>query len=342
MKRVLVHASLLVAMMVLAFFTWTAGDAGETDESLDVVWEHDEEDIVGLSYTSGTHNLEVERRGEGEGAHLWAVQTETTPLPVPDSVAADSMAGPVVSEFPVGDAGETLIDGLARLGVTRDLGEATEEKRTTYGISDTVPVLTIRLRDGEEQVLALGATVVGGGGRYVQDLGRNRIYVLPAGLLRPVEMGGDMLRLSSLQDFEPDEVAAARVQAAAAERIMRRVMQGNPPREVWTAPESDRADQAFGNFMDQVDRLWITDYVTDASADTLRRIVRVEYLDADNDVIGFLELYRTTDTGDAPIYLMRTGRTVVFGEVYPALAERVEQDVSTMFGSAARTEAPQL
>jgi hypothetical protein len=139
-----------------------------------------------------------------------------------------------------------------------------------------------------------------------------------------------MLRLTKYQDFEPDDVASVTVRAGSAERTMRRTTLGAPPRPVWTAPDADRPDQAFGNFMEQVDRLFAARFVSDLSPDTLQAVMRVDYLDERGDAIGFVELFRTPSNQGTPTYFMRTGKTIVFGEVYAPLAERLEQDVAEM------------
>ena len=327
MRRALVHGALLVVTLIVAFFTWTAGDGAETDEDSVAVWDYDASQITGVSYRSAHRSVEMERRGTGADEYLWAIQTDSA-----RSAATDTTAPPTeqVSEYPVGEAGENMLEELAQLRIARDLGEASEAKRATYGVSDTMPMVTIRLRNGAEHNLAVGKEVLGGGTRYVHDVERNRIYVLPIGLVRPLEVGGEMLRLMEYQDFEPDDVASVTVRAGTVQRTMRRTSQGAPPRAVWTPADADRPDQAFGNFMEQADRLWAARFVSNLSPDTLQAVMRVDYLDERDDAIGFLELFRTQAAQGTPAYFMRTGRTIVFGEVFAPIAERVEQDVEEM------------
>ena len=90
--------------------------------------------------------------------------------------------------------------------------------------------------------------------------------------------------------------------------------------------------------MDQIDQLWVTRYVPEAAADTLQAIIRADYFDDDGDLLGFIELFRTRGAQPAPVYLMRTGRTIVFGEVYAPLAERV----SELWSAAAEKVGPNL
>jgi hypothetical protein len=332
MKRVLVHGALLVLMLIVAFVTWTAGERPETDDTLTAVWDHDADDVTALTYRSRARTIAIERRHVGDVDQLWAVQMDSVQRATPDTVPGDSTAAPGRLEYPVGDEGEDVVAGVAQLRVIRDLGAATAEKRATYGLSDSASVLTLRLRNRAERTLAIGSPVLGGGSVYVQDMRSNRIYVIPIDLLRPLEMGSDMLRLMKVQRFEPEQVATVTVRAGAAQRTMRRRPQLGSPVPQWTALDNERIDEAFGNFMAQVDQLWIARYVPDASADTLQPIIRVDYHASDSDALGYLELFRTR-AGSPPTYLMRTGRTIVLGEVYGPLGERLEQDVASLFGS---------
>jgi hypothetical protein len=330
MKPVVVHAGLLAAVLLLAFLTWT-GDARTepADEASVVVWQHDPDDIAGVTFRSDDRVVDVDRRGAGADTHLWA--RETISITLPDSDTAETLAAQSrIEEYPVGDAGVTLLEDLARLRAVRDLGEATEDKRAMYGLSEPGAEITVRMRRGAEGKLALGSNVVGGGDRYAQEVERNRIFVLPSGLLRALE-SRDMLRLTQVQPFVADDIGSAAVRAAGAERVMRRRTTGSPPRAIWSASDSERADEGFANFMEQLDRLWVSRYVSDLSEDTLQTLVRVDYFDGRGRTLGFLELQRTG--GEEPTYFMRTARTIVFGEVYAPQAERIEQDIATLFRS---------
>jgi hypothetical protein len=336
MKRALVHAVLLVVMLVIAFVTWTRGDRVAASDRV-TLWEDDPNDITEVTYRAPTRTVHIERRGQGKDSYLWAQQTDSIQPPPVDSGAPPPAKQAQTAEFPLGDAGITAVETLARLNAVRDLGAASAQKRTTYGFADTMPVLTLKLRNGKERALALGTAVVGGVSRYVQDVERKKIYVVEASAFRPFELTGDMLRLTKMQSFEPQEIARATVRAGAVERTMQRRAPNAYTRPAWTAPGSDRADEAFATFMELVDQLWAIRFVPNASADTLQRILRVDYLETDGDTLGFVELFRTRGNDSAPVYLMRTRRTVVLAEVNPAIAARVEEDVTTLFGSKARS-----
>jgi hypothetical protein len=317
MRSVVLHTAFLLVALVAAFVTWTAGEEADTSGAPIEVWSHDPDDLAALVYRDAERTVRLERRADRDEPYLWGTET-----------LADSTGAPAEA-FPVGEAGSAAIADLATLRALRDLGEATAERRATFGLADPVATVTLHFQDGEERVLALGGSVVGDGHRYALDTRADRLYVLPAGVLRPLEVGGSALRLTELQPFDPDDVASAAIHADGFDRTMERRLTGVPPRATWVHPGTDRLDQTFTNFMDQLDNLWILQYQPDLATDTLRSLMRAAYLDTRGDTIGTLELFRTR-ADSLPRYFLLTRRTIVPGEVHASIAERVEQDLETL------------
>lgn len=338
MKSVTIHAGLLVAALVLAFFTWTSGNTPEADTNLVEIWDRDPARLVSVTFRSAVRTLQLERRSGADTTYLWGIETTRQQPRVagPDSTARDSSAAPAapsapqVDQYPIGEQGTALVETLARLRAVRDLGKANADERAAYGVTPASDTLTLEFRGGERRILALGGSVVGGGDRYVLDTKAGRVYVLPANLVQPFEVP-TALRLMKLQNFEFDDVRGVVLRAGGTERVMKRAPTAEPPYVVWTAPGSDQPDQAFANFMGQFDALWVAKYRPDVKTDTLQNIVRIAFLSASSDTLGRLELFRTR-AGTPATYFVRTTATVVPGEAYAPVAERIEQDVRTLFG----------
>jgi Domain of unknown function (DUF4340) len=322
-RSVIFHAAFLVVALVAAFLTWTAGEETDTSGAPIEVWSHEADDVAAVVYREGERTVRLERRADGDETYLWGMET-----------LADS-AGAPAETFPVGDAGDAVIADLATLRALRDLGEASAERRATFGLVDPVATVTLHLQDGEERGLAVGGSVVGDGHRYALDTQADKLYVLPADVIRPLEVGGSALRLTELQPFDPDDVASAAIHADGFDRSMERRLTGVPPRATWVHPGTDRLDQTFTTFMDQLDNLWVVQYQPDLGTDTLRSLMRAAYLDTRGDTIGILELFRTR-ADSLPRYFLRTRRTIVPGEVHASIAERVEQDLETLRSTVSR------
>jgi hypothetical protein len=343
MKSVLVHATLLLAALLTAFITWTGDDGPARNDASTVIWERNPTEVAAVVFQTGNRSLELQRRGAGDAAHVWTRETlpeppPPAPLPTDSTAKPDSAAAPATpppprmrtDEFPAGKRSEEIFKSLATLRVERDLGRVDAKKREEYGLNKSDAKLTIRFRDRAERSFALGNTVVGGGGRYALDGSANRVYVLSSDLLRSLEPGSGELRLTELHDFEISRLAAVAVHAAGGERRMQRRTASSPPQVIWTEPGSERTDQAFSNFMEQLNQLWISRFAPEVSSDSLQIVIRIEYFDDDGDRLSTLELFRTR--GNAPrTYYMRTPRTIVPGEVYAPLGDRIEQDVANLF-----------
>jgi len=355
MKGVIGHAVLLAIALVAAFFTWTARDTPETDRSLVEIWDRDPADLVQVTFQTPERTLLIERRGDRGESYLWGTETVRPPAPPPpaDSAAAAATGRtaaapatdrtaptsanappPTTEQYPIGEAGDTLVKRLARLRALRDLGEARQQDLAAYGLTNSRSTVKLAFRGGGERVLTIGGTVVGGGHRYAFDRAAGRVYVLSSDLFQPLDFGGS-LRLSRLFGFAPDDVHGVVLRAGSAERaLQRRPASGDQP-EVWSEPGSGRSDQTFANFMEQLSRLFVTRYRPDVTPGTLQQIVRADYLDARGDTLGTLELFRPRAAGPAA-YFLRTRATIVPGEAYGPVAERIEQDIRTLFRGTSR------
>ena len=343
MKSVRVHAVLLAVALLTAFVTWTAEDGPATDELMTAVWENRPNDLTAVTFTTGARSLQLERREASGAGYVWA--REVTPEPVAnppaDSAAhnpaqhdsAQHAAPPKVEkmrteEFPTGQAGTLLLENLATLRVPRDLGAVNEQKKKDYGLDKPESQLTLRFRNGE-RVLSIGNKVVGAADRYALDNTGNRVYVLGFDLLRRLEPGTGELRLTEFHAFDRNRLASVTLETAGGERRMER-KPGPSPQGNFMRPGASEADAGFTNFMEQISQLWIAKYTPTVSADSLERILRIEYFDDDGDSLSSLELFRTRGAKESRTYYMRTPRTVVPGEIFAPLGERIEQDAANL------------
>jgi len=331
-KSVAVHGALLALALVVAFTTWTAEQLPEADRTLVQLWNRDPADLATVTFRSADRTVVIERRAGRDSSYLWGVETQQRPLSG-EPVAPQAQ----LEQYPVSEDGTALFESLSRLRALRDLGEPDADNLAAYGLTAAPDTLTLRFRNGDERLLTVGRTVVGGGGhRYVLEATAGRVYVLSGNLFQPLEFEA-ALRLARIHDFLADDVRGIVLRAGETERHMQRQPAGEPPQFVWTAPDSDRPDQAFANFMEQLDRLWVARYRSDVDTDTLLAITRADYLDAEGDTLGTLELFRAR-AADSTTYFLRTRATIVPGEAYGPVAERIEQDITTLLGGRTRAD----
>jgi hypothetical protein len=336
MKGALTHAALLVVALVAALTTWTRDPAAAGDPTVQV-WEHGATDVTAVTYRSGSHTVELERRGEGAESHLWGKETFPAPqdMLAPGDSATPGATPLTTEEYPLETQGDTLFARLAELRAIRDLGPSDDEKLATYGLGGPEPSLIVRFADGTERTLIFGNSVAGGGPRYMLDVEAAHVYIVSPELVIPFEGGGGSLRLIRYLGFPSDDVSAVTVRVGATERTMQRRMVDTPARPVWTPNNSDTPDVAFGLLMQQLlENLWVLHYHPNVAQIALQPLLRAEFVGQGRE-LGWIELFKEERPGGTTRYYMRTHRTFSMGEIEPGQAARIEQDIRSLFRAGA-------
>ena len=331
MKSALVHGVLLAVALIASLATWTRDAEEPAGSPTVVVWERPAQDVKQVTYRSGYHTVELERRGEGAVSYLWG--KETFPAPNAMGLLPDSTSStpPELSteEFPLEVTADTLFAHLARLRAVRDLGDADDAKRETYGLTKDEPAMTVHFTDGSEQTLVFGNSVAGGGARYVLDKGGSHLYVMLPDVVIPFEGGVGTLRLTNYLGFRPEDVTSVTVRAGSVTRTMDRKTVDT--RAQWYPTGSETHDVAFGNFMQQMEGLWVLRYDPNVPQLAIENLVRIDYNDWRGQPMGYIELLKTPGSQGQAKYYMRTAKTIVEAEVEPGQGYRIEQDARSLF-----------
>ncbi|MYA63050.1 MAG: DUF4340 domain-containing protein [Gemmatimonadetes bacterium] len=305
------HIALFVVAVVATLLTWTRETVDDEDRSLSVVWDRDTADVLGLHYRTPALDLQVSRRSDDAGTFLWGVQTRGGEEPM---------------EFPVGANGQHLLaTQVAVLRVQRDLGQLSPERRTQYGLDASERRLSVRFSDGPRE-LVVGDSVFGSADRYAMEPATGIGYVLSRHLLAPLDAGDGAVRERTAHHFAESDVAAVRISGPGGERRMARTESGD-----WTPIDGGAPDAGFGNFMERVALLSPAEgYDNLPPPQSLTLLLRVDYIDAGADYLGFVELLH--DGGVSPrSYYLRSEATRILGRVPWILGERVEQVVEDVF-----------
>ena len=312
MRVLKAHIALFVVAVVATLLTWNRDRVGEAAGDMPVAWRHDTTDFRWFHYSNPALDLRVERRTDREGPFYWGIQTRRDKSPEP-------------MEFPVGSSGSTLIPRLALLRVLRDLGTLSPERQTRFGLSDSDVQLTVEFTD-ERRELVVGDSVFGGADRYIMEPATGRGYVISRQIMNQVELGEGALRERLVHNFPIKKIALVRVAAGEGrERTMARTESGE-----WMEPGGGTPDPGFGNFMGRVDELAIEGYDSLPPVEKLRLVLRIEYLDEDGDLLGFMELLRD-DLAERNAYYLRSESTRIVARASSILTERVEQAVGDIF-----------
>lgn len=318
MKGVMVHGVLLALALLVGYQTWTRDPTRSTAADEVPVWRGSVDRVSSLTFTRPDQILTIEAREANGERYLWgSVQRGR-------SADDTSQAPRTIDEFPVGERGTELIERVASLAALRDLGVLTDSLKVAYELVDPQRRLRIAFRDRTRELL-LGGNVFGGGHRYALDPENGHGYVISSDILRQLEGGQGLLRQTRLHDWELRDVASVTVQAGSATRRMLREGEVSVTGAMWTSPETGEPDQTFANFMDRIQRLAAITYEASLSSHQLERRVRVEFFDARNRTLGFVDVFRAPGETDGFEYYILTEETRVVARTHPSLGERLDE-----------------
>jgi hypothetical protein len=326
-----------------------AGSGAPTGESGDPAAE---------SESAEGESAEGEAEGEDEGG-------EAAPAPEPTMSKA--------KEFPVGKAGQQLVENLVHLRALRELGVLTDKQKEDYSLAESKENLTVFFKGGKQRSLIIGARVFGGGDRYVMNADNGKGYVLSnSEIMRHVDGAENALGLKNLHRFQEEAeepavdphdpkapkkrdrypgVGEIEVETPSGKRNLVRNDQADPQSGGTKIGWADKqkpgeSDMTFANFLSQIERLKPVDYDPQLDVSKLTKILTVRYRKAGGAVMGTFELYRKegavtpevepseeTKSQNQSEFYVKTELTRVAGKVSRMAAERVAEDVPQLFGA---------
>jgi hypothetical protein len=254
-------------------------------------------------------------------------------------------------EFPVGESADKVIKGLTNARALRDLGKLTDALKEEYKLEDTSITLSVVMKSGTRSFV-IGGSVYGGRDKYVLDTDSGKGYVLSGDLLSPFEQGESGLRLTDPRGFPADQIQKVTVSVAATNKARSavRMLSAAPAKpdpgdphapptgktKTWGDPATGKPDQTLANFIDNAERLKPTKYEASLDPAAMTEVVKLAYQDAKGGTLGTVTLYKRDKPaeGAAPAvteYYVMTEKSRVPGFVPKGAAERIDQDVATVF-----------
>lgn len=235
---------------------------------------------------------------------------------------------------------------MAHVRALRKLGGLDAQKLEEYGLSAATKVLTVSVKGSGRRRLVIGARVYGGRALYAQDPETGESYVLSTSVTQLVEGEGSQLALKKLHSYEEEEVQEVKVTTQGQDqrlvRNKRKTEDGTT--NIWVDPVEEGAGdaKAMANFVGRVGKLDPISFAPDLTERDLEHIATVRYLGKGGKILGFYELYRHLPVNqEAPRpntkaihtqYYVRSERTRVFAKVSRMAAERVDDDLVSLFG----------
>ncbi len=316
---------------------------------------------------SSQRTVRIERRSDAGGDYWWGTETRTEQKPKPANADAGSNAPPPTDteasttkrEFPLGDSfrvtGATqpmkldeLIGDYASMHAVRDLGTLTDAQKKDYELDGSTTTLAVIFK-GKTHNLVLGGKVSGSSERYALDSDGGKAYILAGAILDPLDSGEGMLKPTTIHGFDAANLDSVTINAGGkskkASRITTTDDKGNATK-TWGDAKTQQADQTLANFVDNLDKLIPQKFDPSLKPSDMTPVMSASYADANGKRIGALALYKVERPGEMPEdgsadpsnppppvteYWIVTETTRVPAQVAKPSAERVEQDVPTIF-----------
>ncbi len=311
------HAVLFGVVLIATYFTWSRDVSyGDEEESVLRIWDRDSAEVLAVDYRIGEVEIRIERRTDPAGDYLWGTET----------VAGGAGGG---NEFAVGPPGQNLVGRIARLRSVRDMGPLSADMMARFRIEGSNERLAVRFPD-EERELILGDSVYGTVQRYAYEPATGLGYVLPREVMTTLTNGQGAIRERWVHRFPEDELVRVRVELGGTVRTMSRLGDTGE----WADPGTGAPDVAFGTFMQRAGELAIDGFAARPGPDA-RVLVRIAYLDGNDELLGFMELLRDDSREEDPYFIV-TETTRVPAQAMTFLAVRVEEGLGGALSGAAR------
>ncbi len=383
MKAAIIHGALLLVMMIYGYNTWTRDKSVSPDVGSVQLWERSLDELTGIELKSETKEVKLEKRGDAGGAYWWGTDTSISkrPKPTPPAPATPAPATPDptkpadpaapadptkpadpaapakpaepemeevrnVTEFPCGEATETLAKLLSSAKALHSLGTVSEADKKTYKLDEAKTSLTVSFRDGQRTFL-VGGQVYGGADRYVLETASGKGYVLSRELITPLEQGMTSLRLGDPRGYDVTTIEQVTIAANNKTRDAARVtatVEGAQTK-TWGDAATKKADQALANFVDNSFNMMPTSFDPALKMSDLTPVLVLTYKDAKGAPLSDLKLFKRSRAAELPAdgtgdlanppppvveYYILTPKTRVLAMVNRSNAERAEQDLATI------------
>lgn len=352
-KEALIHGGLLVAALLLAYFTWTKSDEVKRDAGKEIVWKHPADSVTQITYADDKRTNELIKK-DGQ---WWGKDTRGLGTPK-ESVA----------EYPVSrKEAESLQVGFSEMRALTDLGIVDEARKSELGLDKPKSTITVTLA-GQNKTLQLGEFVSGGVDYYALDESSGKAYAIVGKVINSVKSGKSTLAVRKLHYFDSDDMSkivfAHMGKVISVVRSETTNEQGKKLK-IWADEKSpDKADQTLSNFVSLVEKMRPTEFKERLPGAAL--LMTTKYVGPTGTLLETMSLYKLEEPqppkmsepkpGDdkktfvrQPVpqpskvnFYIQSETTRMFGKVTKIAAEKVEQNLAGTFGvsGAAGTTPP--
>jgi hypothetical protein len=286
--------------------------------------------------TSATSAEGATGAGPAEGVSAAAATDDGLDARADESAAAPAEPETIeeVEEFKAGAFGDKLFEALAPLRAKRELEETDTEELEQFGLVEPEGVLTVERKDKDPRVFELGASVYGGGSRYMRDRQSGAVYLIEAQAFKPLKRGGRALQDRRLRPGKTEDVVAVKIAGEAGTVELEQHNRDDRDKAFWAFRGQQAPNDTAKNWLDKVFRMRSRGFVQDDEQPArLVSSFRIDITDDDGKTV-VVEFLRTEPDAETEEWFVRSDYTRGLVRVAKTLAAEAAADIEAVVNEA--------
>lgn len=313
MKEVKLYGVVLMALMVLAYLSWTKKDDAKEATKVTLL-DGAPENIERVDFFTKTSTVKMTFRDSGGDKVAWFEVTNSRHTRV----------------FAGSKKVDKLLEGFAPFEALRSLGKGlSKDEIALTGLDKPERKLVVTAR-GKAKTFDVGKRTSGARDHYVRPKSSEEVFLVASAVLSDLQFPEGKYMQRALREAKRTEVD--KVTISAGERTVTALQKNRlSTRDAFWATESapDDKNETLGNYLDKLEKLTAVEYLEDAKAfDTATPVLEAVWYAEGGDELGRVSLRRTGEGKAANFYATSTA-TKFPVKVSRFTAEQLERDAAT-------------
>lgn len=314
MNEVKIYGALLVALLVGAYLSWTKEDTPVEQKNV-VILDVEPEQVEGITLYTKTQTIAVSFEEAAGGRYAWFGVEKR-----------GKKRG-----FAASDRFDDHLKKLAPFEAERSLGRnlsSDELEQTKLG--DSSKKLAIRYA-GKEKVFDVGGRTSGSRDYYVRAKGGDEVFLVASKTLSDLEFPEGRFMQRKLRTENMDKVEKVIISSSLGTKTAVHKNRLSRKDSFW-ADESapDTNSETLGNYVDKLDKLVVTEYLTDeAEMKDAEPVMEVTWYGENDESLGTTKIFRKGEDKKA-VYFATSPATHRPVKVSRFTADQLERDLKTL------------
>jgi hypothetical protein len=198
------------------------------------------------------------------------------------------------------------------------------------GLAEADATLTIALEGGKEHVFAVGEEGYGHRNFYIRDRETGTVYLVSAGVIRPLKFGDARLPERRLVGMQREEIERVRVSRGGEQATFVQKNRDDAAKAFWSRQGSESRAPMATSWMSKILRMTASSYVSkDEMPKDPEKVFALEFVGEGDEATKVTFLRSENESGQAQWYA-RSGFTRGTVELYRRLGQEAADDLSAV------------